>query len=570
MSTPEPSKFATINRVPSQTNAFVTPGAPSPSTGLKRTVADATTIVNHEIVAEYVLSKNQSTTTTTTTQTIDNDEKKDVFNIMLNASKIECDKKKKTVGQGEATANPYNFPSNCRNILRRKQNVNLYIKDEQVIWQFRYDPIVISAVKTIKGRQWNPKIGERGCWVCPIETLPECIALYEFMGRTPDKNLKDRAADITRLYNGGSASDTIKISVKFSLPASSVPPSQNNNQHQQQNQQHISSFGTADFSFLYDAEVVTSLKMVPPSFRNYDPDTKMWTIQLLALPHALEFLSEIGYLGLSEALKDLSESLASLDSILHGEHDTSADSEVIPDRPSSNTIKIEGVSETQIPLTSSSTSPDETMKSRNAKLKETVKQIGSILRGSKKESDKQFDRSDCGHAKQRRLTSAQIEYSNRLYCFESGWEHDYIFDDHIDNFLSDHSSDDGLELDSMLKSEVYPSVYSPSRSIIHKPITINECDCGRPNKKIGGVHVCRYFGKFDCPLCGNAWTSAYCWKGEAQSCRMCNTESMPVMKENLKQRDNGSNKLCRNTKGAHDSSRCAMCRKLGRNCSESY
>ena len=46
------------------------------------------------------------------------------------------------------------------------------------------------------------------------------------------------------------------------------------------------------------------------------------------------------------------------------------------------------------------------------------------------------------------------------------------------------------------------------------------CDCGKPWVKLGGRHVCRYFGTFRCG-CGHEWTSAYCWKGEKQNCRRC-------------------------------------------------
>merc|ERR1711865_532383 len=53
------------------------------------------------------------------------------------------------------------------------------------------------------------------------------------------------------------------------------------------------------------------------------------------------------------------------------------------------------------------------------------------------------------------------------------------------------------------------------------------CDCGQPWKRMGGRHVCRYFGHFHCS-CGNRWTSAYTWKGEQQKCRSCNRESNPT------------------------------------------
>ena len=57
-------------------------------------------------------------------------------------------------------------------------------------------------------------------------------------------------------------------------------------------------------------------------------------------------------------------------------------------------------------------------------------------------------------------------------------------------------------------------------------VTPDDCDCGKPQIKVGGKHTCRYFGTFECS-CGNQWTSAYCWKGEMQACRSCKLESTP-------------------------------------------
>lgn len=193
-------------------------------------------------------------------------------------------------------------------------------------------------------------------------------------------------------------------------------------------------------------------------------------------------------------------------------------------------------------------------------LKDKFKDLIDLLQKAMKEETKQkIDRSNYGHAKKRRLMSSQIAYSYRL-----NGEDDY--NDYIDykhggysyGYESDGSSDFDSE-DFFLASAVsslfqkFCSVRAIARS------SISDCDCGRPHVLIAGQHTCRYFGKFQCS-CGNAWTSAYTWKGEAQACRSCNRESLPVRKEKLKGgKGHGV--------GAHDSSRCTMCKKLGRNCS---
>ena len=71
------------------------------------------------------------------------------------------------------------LPAQYRDLLKRKRDVNLYIANGKVVWQFNYDAKVIDAVKThIKGRRWEPSLGVKGCWTCPIESLPEAVALY--------------------------------------------------------------------------------------------------------------------------------------------------------------------------------------------------------------------------------------------------------------------------------------------------------------------------------------------------------------------------------------------------------
>ena len=115
------------------------------------------------------------------------------------------------------------FPSEFCNVFHRKRNVNLYIQNGLVVWEFAYDAKVICAIKeNIKGRAWNPNLGLKGCWTCPLESLPDAIALYEFMGRTPDERLKKRAQEIEECYGGTSASDAIKLGIRLGLQEEAV------------------------------------------------------------------------------------------------------------------------------------------------------------------------------------------------------------------------------------------------------------------------------------------------------------------------------------------------------------
>jgi hypothetical protein len=94
------------------------------------------------------------------------------------------------------------------------------------------------------------------------------------------------------------------------------------------------------------------------------------------------------------------------------------------------------------------------------------------------------------------------------------------------------------------------------------PPAPDHCDCGQPRKMIGGRHFCRFYGSFECQQCANRWTSAFTWKGEKQACRKCNFEMLPWKTEQLDGRLPLSD-----IRGAHDTMRCSLCRKLGYDCS---
>ena len=87
------------------------------------------------------------------------------------------------------------------------------------------------------------------------------------------------------------------------------------------------------------------------------------------------------------------------------------------------------------------------------------------------------------------------------------------------------------------------------------------CECGQFWRLTAGRHVCRYFGHFQCGACANRWTSAYCWQGEKQEYKRCGANNLPHKKEPLDGRAGTG------TGRPHDSSRCGMCKRLGRDCS---
>ena len=181
----------------------------------------------------------------------------------------------------------------------------------------------MSAIKEhIKGRAWKKNIGAKGHWTCPLESLPEAIALCEHMGRKADSGLKRRAAEIETAFAGASASDAIKMITRFSLDEHLAESERQCDQASSTESSQIldrpePSFGSAKLTFLYDAEVVSVLKL-PPSERSCDPSTKAWTADVLAIPAALDHLGTLGCAP-SRDLQDVVTSIKLLVSALCGE-----------------------------------------------------------------------------------------------------------------------------------------------------------------------------------------------------------------------------------------------------------
>eukprot|EP00933_Yihiella_yeosuensis_P025725 TRINITY_DN19959_c1_g1_i1.p1 TRINITY_DN19959_c1_g1~~TRINITY_DN19959_c1_g1_i1.p1 ORF type:complete len:453 (-),score=61.77 TRINITY_DN19959_c1_g1_i1:358-1668(-) len=370
---------------------------------------------------------------------------------------------------------PVKFDAKYHDALKRKRDVNLYIADGRVVFQFNYNNTVIEAVKKyIKGRTWDKTVGVKGSWTCPIECLPDAVALYEHMGRSADSAIKERAAKVRSA--GGSSRINFEVRVaQFDGSSTKTNPS----------------IGSLIVTFAYDPALVAAIKQLSPAQRSYDKKSKSWTLDLLALPEVLEHLKPLGY--------DVSE-MQSLQNL---------------------SVSCERVGELLFPA--SGLSEDEDGRRLNELLLELNKLLKQVQDVPVLDGPARLDSSDCGAAKRRKLTH--------------------------------------LDTDDFLIGGWADSVMSAFRGLSSRiPAMPADCDCGHPEKLIGGRHCCRYFGTFSC-ACGHRWTSAYCWKGERQACRICELESLPIKKEQLDGRPGSG------TGGGHDSSRCTKCLRLGYDCS---
>ena len=465
----------------------------------------------------------------------------------------------KTAAEAAAAA-PAPLPGQYRDVLKRKQDVNLYLQGGRVIFQFNFNVSAIAAIKEhVNGRKWEPGIGAKGCWTCPLESLPEAVALYEHMGRKPDSELKSRAKDVVAAC-GPSAAAAIKLKVELTAKGGASEPS----------------LGRVVASFYYDADVVAAFKQLSPTMRTYEPASKQWTADLLALPELLEHLQPLGYAP-SHALRELSEACTKVDALIYPapsspppaaaaaapaaspavpsevptteeEADFDAalaalDVDAILASQGSQAYSSPGVPPPAAAPPPAAESPSEEQRRRVA-LDATLKQLVQLV--CREEGVSTVDTSDIGQAKKKRkVTSAQ-------HAWATGGE-----------FPSDGSDDDDF-LGSFHRSayNVLRGIAAAARQrapAAHGPPP--GCDCGQSGRLVGGKHVCRYFGHFACGSCGNRWTSAYCWKDETQACRPCGKENIPIKKEAL------DGRAGMGTGRAHDSSRCSMCAQLGYDCS---
>lgn len=343
------------------------------------------------------------------------------------------------------------------------------------------------------------------------------------MGREVDDRLKKRAKEIEESFGGTSASDAIKLGIRFALKEQASSGCEN-------------SIGSVLVTFLYDAEVVSALKMLSPVQRSYNPSTKAWTVDILALPELLDHLQPLEY-SPSNHLVDVASACKDLQSLLWGVEPQTGDADT--KQPVIDLVDTDGEVEESL----SAGNELERSQKLEARLKKLITHIARQKSEGETASATKLDRSDCGEAKRQRLSESQMLWSAR----KSG----DLDDDDIFGYGSFFGS-------SLFSSFAKSHLRQSSKTRDTTPV---DCDCGNPWKRVGGKHVCRYFGTFHCG-CGNRWTSAFTWKGEKQACRSCNKESLPVKKDQLDGRPSKST-----TGGAHDSARCAMCRRLGYDCS---
>ncbi|CAB9500866.1 expressed unknown protein [Seminavis robusta] len=170
------------------------------------------------------------------------------------------------------------FEDMYRNAFKGKRNVNLYISGQQVIWEFSFDRTIMAAIKEyVPNRSFDGTIKK---WVNPVESLPEAIELYEFMGRSPDEELLERSNQVTQARK--TAVDPREVITLMVRPEDTATNA-------------TWPFGSVHVQFLFDAKIVSSIKLLPPSQRQFDPMTKHWPIDLLALPYLLEVLLPLEY-----------------------------------------------------------------------------------------------------------------------------------------------------------------------------------------------------------------------------------------------------------------------------------
>ncbi|CAE8646879.1 unnamed protein product [Polarella glacialis] len=422
------------------------------------------------------------------------------------------------------------LPQTIAGLLKKKRDVNLYIKDNEVCFQFKFNQAVIDAVKAfLPGRRYD---AVAKTWKCPLESLPSAIALYEHMGRTVDAELKRRAAEVKSTCGGASSSASIRLLIELQGSGSVAEGSVK--------------VGSCAVSFNYDAEVVAAIKQLPPSLRSYEPAVRLWHIDVLALPELLEVLGPLGYKP-SHNLLEICRLLQALSALLFSAPQvattTTTTTETSAGPSSQGSSEHAGGMPCLPPASDRSRDFDRV-------LQELVQQVCGQIEG-------RVNRADVGQAKRRKLTPQQKAFS------AGGLDMDFFTDsedDGLPDAFNNNNSNNNHNNNMLLDYSRFLRSSFPPRTRDSAPPT--DCDCGQPWRLLAGRHCCRYYGTFCCVGCGNQWTSAYAWRGERQACRNCEKESLPVKTEPLLARP-GANAAG----GGHDCSRCSKCRQLGHDCS---
>ena len=421
---------------------------------------------------------------------------------------------------------PSELPAGLRGILKRTQLVSLSVRNEEVMFQpGKYNGTVIAAIKEmVPNRSYSPADKS---WRAPVESLPAAVALFEHMGRAADASVKQRAAAITA---AGADCPRIKLALQLELTPEALAASVDD-----------ISLGKVTVGFDYDADIVAAIKSLPPWQRAYHPPTRTWPVELLALPALLEALAPLCTGAPSARLQAVAAACTQLSRLIF------STSTPVVDVPAAS-----GGDDAGATIAAAAAAGDDGVELQRV-LKELLGGLRSERRAQQLQGGMQrsrVDRSDCGVGpKQRRLTDQQVLWGSGLAGGGGGMYED-MYDDMVD-----------------LGPAYLPALLSRSRAATTARAPPADCDCGRPDERIGGRHCCKYFGTFRCGGpggCGNGWTSANTWKGEGQDCRKCGNKN--VMPESTRPLERGLG-VGGNSNGPHDFARCSMCRRLGYDCS---
>ena len=230
---------------------------------------------------------------------------------------------------------PEPFPAALRGVLTRRQMVSLSISEGEVVFQSgKYDAAVITALKEyLPNRRWEPKDKS---WRCPVEGLPTAIALYEHMGRKTDASVKSRAAAVSA---AGGDRPSLNLDVRLDLGASSLLLGADGGAEDV-------SLGKVIVSFSYSHEVVAAIKCLPPWQRSWDPATKSWPVELLALPELLDALEPLCAEPPSERLHQVSLACSKLSEIIFAPQTAVDDDDQQPEvavAPTPDTADVKGM-----------------------------------------------------------------------------------------------------------------------------------------------------------------------------------------------------------------------------------
>ena len=143
-----------------------------------------------------------------------------------------------------------------------------------------------------------------------------------------------------------------------------------------------------------------------------------------------------------------------------------------------------------------------------AKLKAIV---DLVAKNPKNGQSKALDSSDCGSAKRRKVSITQKTWASKHgYGNEDDDSYNCDYDlshQYYDNSFDEQGSfDDDDDHHTILYSENAFTAFATYRfrdldstNVYHaETVTPDDCDCGKPQIKVGGKHTCRYFGTFEC------------------------------------------------------------------------